>query len=93
MLYQLDPNIKNNPLYAWFKIFQSLSSPYFDEVYELLEFPFEPPDDLQQIAHDFAFTYMLIMQNPEYANMLDELLNASNSEVNVFDLLVGTSSD
>jgi hypothetical protein len=68
-----------------------LSIRQFRQVYEELEFPFDPPADVRELAHDFGFTYETLSPNSEYAALLENLLR--HGEVTTYDLLEDTSPD
>jgi hypothetical protein len=55
-------NLERTPmLLPWYHVFQMLSIQQFCQVYDLLDFPFCPPDDLRQIAHDFVLILGVMM--------------------------------
>lgn len=54
MTYEFSLNVKLGIALAWYRVFSILSVQQFCQVYDLLDFPFCPPDDVRQIAHDFV---------------------------------------
>lgn len=91
MAYTLDPNNTPNPLLPWNRVFTCLSIEQFNSIYDALDFPFRPLEDVRLIAHDFAFTYYkLLARHPEseYRKPVERLVECG--EINTYNLLSGT---
>lgn len=93
MHYKLNIDTLDDPLYPWTHIFWSLSIKQFRQVYNNLEFPFNPSESVQQIAHDFAFTWDLMNRNPEYTTIRKAVLGDPQASLLSIDLLKGTNRD
>jgi hypothetical protein len=89
MIYKLDtfPHV----IIPWRDVFFCLSIKQFSQAYDVLDFPFVPPEDLRQVAHDFAFMLEVMMRNEEYAIHLENLLR--NNETAALNLLEFTTPE
>jgi hypothetical protein len=88
MPYTLDLSFRS-PLLPWGHVFWCLSVKQFSRVYEYLDFPFDPPENVRQIAHDFSLTWLMLTHSEDYNHVRDIL--RGNSETSSVDLLEGTS--
>src|SRR5688500_13862445 len=90
MIYKLDLTPRPNPLQPWMYIFMSLSIKQFNYIYDKLDFPFTPPEDLQQIARDFSITQQIILHNPVPESPSVDLLEgglSTNSYKELYNIL------
>ncbi|MFN8372432.1 MAG: hypothetical protein U0694_06100 [Anaerolineae bacterium] len=84
-MYKFDLNIGKEILY-WQNIFMSLSLKQFKQVYDYLNFPFDPPENIRQIAHDFAFTLENLHAPKEFIPLLENLRqNGERASVNLLE--------
>jgi hypothetical protein len=88
MPYTLDSSFRS-PLIPWTHIFWCLSIKQFSQVYEYLDFPFDPPESVRQIAHDYSLTWFMMRQGEDYAHVREIL--RSTGETSSIDLLEGGS--
>lgn len=87
MIFKLDTTVSPNPIGPWRSVFMSLSINQFTQFYEEFNFPFNPSESLQNIAHDFALTLEITRRSSDYAHAVENLLR--HSEVVSIDLLEG----
>lgn len=73
--------------FPWRQVFAGLSLRNFSGLYDALSFPFQPDDDVRQLAHDFTLTYAKVMNNPETNIALNKILDDSISSQTVFSLV------
>lgn len=88
MKYKLETSSHVSSLYQWANVFASISLPLFGNFYDDLGFPFPPTESLRQFGHDFALSYAVMMNNPEYQKPLAKVLSdpiASKIEYNLLD--------
>jgi hypothetical protein len=78
MIYKTGIIANQTPLSYWNYVFLTLSTRQFSQFYEKLDFPFNPPNDLREIAHDFVVT-----RESKLGNVLVETVS--------IDLLKGVS--
>lgn len=57
MSYELVRSSSPNPLIPWIYVFRSLSLARFQEVYDKLNFPVVPSENLRQLSKDFVIAY------------------------------------
>jgi hypothetical protein len=78
MTYQFDIRPASKSLFNWSKTFSCLSTQQFGLVYDYLDFPIRPSDELRQLARDFSIAF--------YAN-----INRKRPELPGINLLEGVS--
>jgi hypothetical protein len=89
MIYKLETwdgwRYKRTPILPWVHIFFELSIQQFDQVYDLLEFPFKPTEALRQIAKDFALTFMIFQDNEDYRTAVAHVTSVEAPSVDLFE--------
>lgn len=85
-----NPHTVRTETFRWVKLFFTLSIKQFNQVYEILELPIQPTDELRQIAKDFALTYKIFMDGEEHRTALAHVLSV---EAPSQDLLKGIPHD
>jgi hypothetical protein len=87
MPYNVDSLAQLEP---WLPIFMYFSVQQFEEVYEFLDFPTTPNDELRRVAYSFALNYLLLLFNrpdSELYNALQKHLSSLVTRINPTTML------